>query len=84
MIHEADYQGWTNWETWNVYVALDNEQESHNAMRKLVADGGTPQDLELSLSRHTSGLTTSRLSRKPMTTTVFHKKRGWTTDTKNC
>jgi hypothetical protein len=46
MIHEADYQGWTNWETWNVYVALDNEQESHNAMRKLVADGGTPQDLE--------------------------------------
>ena len=46
MIHEADYQGWTNWETWNTYVMLDNEQEHHNAVRKIVADGGTPKDIE--------------------------------------
>lgn len=43
---ETEYEGWTNWETWNTYVMLDNEQEHHNAVRKIVADGGNPKDIE--------------------------------------
>jgi hypothetical protein len=31
----ADYQGWSNWETWNTSLMMDNEQELYNKVREL-------------------------------------------------
>jgi hypothetical protein len=42
---KADYEGWTNWETWNTYLMLNNEQPMHEALNKIVRDGGTPQNI---------------------------------------
>lgn len=43
--HEADYQGWSNWDTWNTALMMDNEQDSYNKVRKLVEKGGGPEHL---------------------------------------
>jgi len=32
---QSDYQGWTNWETWNTSLMMDNEQELYNQVREL-------------------------------------------------
>ena len=41
----SDHQGWSNWDTWNTALMIDNEQWSQTAARKIVYDGGTEQDL---------------------------------------
>ena len=41
----ADYQGMTNWETWNTKLMLDNERETYDASRELVKKfQGRPED----------------------------------------
>ena len=35
----ADYNGWTNWETWNTKLMMDNEYEIYKHFRKMIADG---------------------------------------------
>lgn len=45
-LKKSDYQGWTNWETWNTALMMDNERESYDASRKLVEQGGTEEDLK--------------------------------------
>ena len=42
---ETDYQGWTNWETWNTFLMLNNDQPMHEALNQIVRNGGTPQDI---------------------------------------
>lgn len=44
----ADYNGWTNWETWNTVLMIDNEQETYNEINNLIRKGSirTPQHLE--------------------------------------
>lgn len=32
----SDYQGWTNWETWNTKLMMDNEQGLYNGSRAIV------------------------------------------------
>jgi hypothetical protein len=35
----TDYNGWTNWATWNVYVWLTNEPDVYEAARIAAAKG---------------------------------------------
>lgn len=55
MWHFGDYQGWTNWETWNTKLMVDNEQPTYEMSRAIVRDGGTPQQLEQWLLRQVIG-----------------------------
>lgn len=32
---KADYEGWTNWETWNVALLIDNEERSNSLARQM-------------------------------------------------
>lgn len=40
----ADYQGWSNWETWNTSVMIDNDHKTHDESRKLVEQGATLEE----------------------------------------
>lgn len=35
---EEKYNGWTNWETWNVSLWLDNDESLYNAVRGLTTE----------------------------------------------
>ena len=37
----ADYQGWTNWETWNTNLMMQNEYDSYKHFHNLVATGAS-------------------------------------------
>ena len=37
MPEKTDYNGWTNWETWQVPLWLDNEQATYHERRRLTA-----------------------------------------------
>lgn len=37
MEHTADYNGWTNWETWNTALMMGNEEWSYNEARNIVS-----------------------------------------------
>ena len=41
----ADYQGSTNWHTWNTKLMMDNELKHYDYVRDLVNKGGTPEHL---------------------------------------
>lgn len=36
MKRTGDYNGWTNWDTWNTALMMDNDQESYNESRRIV------------------------------------------------
>lgn len=38
MVKDQTYNGWTNYETWNVALWLDNEEGSYHYVRDLLAD----------------------------------------------
>lgn len=44
-LHKAEYNGWSNWHTWNTALMMDNEVETHDASRKIVENGGTAEQL---------------------------------------
>lgn len=46
MSKTADYQGKSNWDTWNTELMMDNEQELYNKAREIAANG-TIEDLQL-------------------------------------
>ena len=35
MSNDQEYNGWTNWETWNVALWIDNEEFTYKESRKL-------------------------------------------------
>lgn len=35
----ADYQGWTNWDTWHLKLMMDNERDLHDRSRQIVEQG---------------------------------------------
>jgi hypothetical protein len=39
----AEYNGWTNWETWNVGLMYDNDYDTYQAINSLVENGATLQ-----------------------------------------
>lgn len=41
----ADYQGWTNWETWNTALMMDNDYDLYQESRKLFERGLTVEQL---------------------------------------
>lgn len=41
----ADYQGWTNWETWNTNLMMQNEYDSYKHFHNLVATGASLNQL---------------------------------------
>lgn len=42
------YNGWSNYETWNVALWLDNEQGSYDDMRQAARDAGKGNEYKLS------------------------------------
>jgi hypothetical protein len=38
-IHTSDYNGWTNWETWNTKLMIDNERETYEQSHYLIEAG---------------------------------------------
>ena len=40
------YNGWTNWETWNVLIWLDNEQNLYNAKESFIRQTQHKQNFE--------------------------------------
>jgi len=42
----ADFEGWTNWESWNLYQMWMSDHETHDAVMNLVQRGGTEQELK--------------------------------------
>ena len=41
------YNGWTNWETWNVLLWLDNEQNLYNAKESFIRRNEHKQNFEI-------------------------------------
>jgi prophage maintenance system killer protein len=41
----ADYQGWTNWETWNTKLMMDNEYELYKFQQQMAEQGYTPEQI---------------------------------------
>jgi predicted RNA-binding Zn-ribbon protein involved in translation (DUF1610 family) len=39
------YQGYSNWDTWNTKLMMDNEQDLHNKYRELVQKGAGPDQI---------------------------------------
>lgn len=39
MRHTADYQGWSNWDTWHTKLMMDNDQDLYNKSREIVDHG---------------------------------------------
>jgi hypothetical protein len=37
LVEDEKCNGWSNWETWNVKLWLDNDESTHNAAREIVA-----------------------------------------------
>lgn len=42
---KAEYEGWSNWDTWNAKLMMDNEYEHYKQMHDLIERGGSPDDL---------------------------------------
>jgi len=40
---DKTYTGWTNYETWNVKLWLDNDEGSHYFMREVIEDNWEPE-----------------------------------------
>lgn len=40
------YNGWTNWETWNVVLWIDNDEGLYNARLEAASDGFTAESAE--------------------------------------
>jgi len=38
---KADYEGWTNWETWNVALLIDNEERTSDLARQMAKNALT-------------------------------------------
>ena len=36
MSNDREYNGWTNWETWNVALWVDNEEETYKTKQRFV------------------------------------------------
>lgn len=51
----ADYQGWSNWETWNTSLMADNEYEVYKKLRDLFEKGMTVEQLQDFLLRKVIG-----------------------------
>ena len=45
------YNGWTNYETWNYKLWLDNNQETYDAVRTLAKKHNDAFDLSIELSK---------------------------------
>tara|TARA_E500000305_G_C3869036_1_gene164229 strand:+ start:281 stop:553 length:273 start_codon:yes stop_codon:yes gene_type:complete len=41
------YNGWTNWQTWNVLIWLDNEQNLYNAKESFIRRNEHKQNFEI-------------------------------------
>ena len=41
------YNGWTNWQTWNVLIRLDNEQNLYNAKESFIRRNEHKQNFEI-------------------------------------
>tara|TARA_Y100000114_G_C11615516_1_gene257173 strand:+ start:294 stop:572 length:279 start_codon:yes stop_codon:yes gene_type:complete len=49
-MQKQKYNGWTNYETWNYKLWLDNDEPSYRAMRKLAKKHKDAYDLSAELS----------------------------------
>ena len=48
---KQEYNGWTNYETWNYKLWLDNNQETYDAVRTLAKKQNDAFDLSIELSK---------------------------------
>ena len=48
---KQEYNGWTNYETWNYKLWLDNDESTYNAMRKLAKKHKDAYELSIELSK---------------------------------
>ena len=48
---KQEYNGWTNYETWNYKLWLDNDEPSYKAMIKLAKKHNDAFDLSIELSK---------------------------------
>ena len=48
---KQEYNGWTNYETWNYKLWLDNNQETYDAVRTLAKKHNDAFDLSIELSK---------------------------------
>jgi hypothetical protein len=48
---KQEYNGWTNYETWNYKLWLDNDEPSYTAMKKLAKKHNDAYDLSIELSK---------------------------------
>jgi hypothetical protein len=46
-MNTKEYNGWSNWETWNVLVWLDNEQSLYNAKKSFIRRNEHKQNFEI-------------------------------------
>lgn len=52
---DGGFQGYSNWDTWNTKLHLDNEQKHYDAMNRIVGGGGTPEQVRDYALRHVVG-----------------------------
>ena len=50
-MQKQKYNGWTNYETWNYKLWLDNNQETYDAVRTLAKKHNDAFDLSIELSK---------------------------------
>ena len=50
-MNKQEYNGWTNYETWNYKLWLDNNQETYDAVRTLAKKHNDAFDLSIELSK---------------------------------
>ena len=48
---KQEYNGWTNYETWNYKLWLDNNQETYDAVRTLAKKHNDAYELSIELSK---------------------------------
>ena len=54
-IKEADYQDWTNWETWHTKLMLDNERHLQEQQDRMAQEGWNPEQIRDWTVKHLIG-----------------------------